>query len=247
MKNKINKAELNFLINAVMFLCMASMAGIGFLIKYTLIDGQSRWIKYGKNVDLYFLGMDRHAWGDIHLVLGFVLIGLLVLHIFLHWCVIKTVYNRLVQRKTAQLALTALLVLLTAVFLALPFFITPKVVDIRPGEGRHPTGNAHHRHTAIDSLTLPEEKVHEQRPSNRDHDHADPSLGLKGYMTLAEVSAKYKIPAEFIKTSLRIPNSVSDNQTFGRLRKQYPFTMHDVEKIIDGYRKKNKQATDTNN
>lgn len=80
----MHKSILNFSINAVMALCMSAIIGIGFLIKYTLISGQERWDVYGKNVELYWYGMDRNQWGLFHLILGFVLMVLLVAHIVLH-------------------------------------------------------------------------------------------------------------------------------------------------------------------
>jgi len=36
------------------------------------------------------LGLGRHDWGDIHFVLALVFIGLILLHLILHWTWIKT-------------------------------------------------------------------------------------------------------------------------------------------------------------
>ncbi|MBU0567408.1 DUF4405 domain-containing protein, partial [bacterium] len=80
-----DKSKVNFVIDALMFLCMMAITGTGFLMKFVLIPGQERWVKYGRNVELLLLGIDRHEWGAIHLVLGFILLGLLVIHIILHW------------------------------------------------------------------------------------------------------------------------------------------------------------------
>ena len=68
----MKKSTINFIIDVLMFICMAAVAGIGFLIKYTLISGRESWIVYGDKVDLYFLGIYRHEWGTIHLIIGFV-------------------------------------------------------------------------------------------------------------------------------------------------------------------------------
>ena len=91
-----DKSKVSFVIDALMFLCMMAIAGIGFLMKFVLIPGKERWVKYGRNVDLYLLGMDRHEWGTIHLVIGFILLGLLVLHIILHWKMILAMYHRFI-------------------------------------------------------------------------------------------------------------------------------------------------------
>ena len=93
----MQKSVLNFSINATMTLCMSAIVGIGFLIKYTLISGQERWGIYGRNVEISLLGMDRHQWGMLHLILGFILLGLLVAHIILHWKIITNVYKKLLK------------------------------------------------------------------------------------------------------------------------------------------------------
>jgi hypothetical protein len=36
----MNKAQLNFAIDALMFLCMTAIAGLGFLMKYVLLPGR---------------------------------------------------------------------------------------------------------------------------------------------------------------------------------------------------------------
>ena len=97
----MRKPTLNFIINALMLFCMCAIIGIGFLIKYTLVSGQEQIIKYGNKVELSLFGMDRHEWGAIHLIVGYILIGLLLLHIILHWKVIISVYKRLLQKKPA--------------------------------------------------------------------------------------------------------------------------------------------------
>ena len=93
----MQKSVLNFSINATMTLCMSAIVGIGFLIKYTLISGQERWEIYGRNVEISLLGMDRHQWGMLHLILGFILLGLLVAHIILHWKIITNVYKKIIK------------------------------------------------------------------------------------------------------------------------------------------------------
>jgi hypothetical protein len=68
-----HKSRINFLIDVVMFLMMMAIAGIGFLMKYVLVPGSERWEKYGSNVDLFLWGWDRHQWGALHLILGYIL------------------------------------------------------------------------------------------------------------------------------------------------------------------------------
>ena len=81
----MKKSNVNFVIDALMFFCMSAIAGIGFLMNDVLISGRETWEEYGSNIELEFLWMDRHTWGDIHLFFGIILLGLLALHIILHW------------------------------------------------------------------------------------------------------------------------------------------------------------------
>ena len=46
------RPRINFLINALMFLCAAAMGGIGFLLRYDLVTGEQRQAIYGSNVRL---------------------------------------------------------------------------------------------------------------------------------------------------------------------------------------------------
>jgi hypothetical protein len=85
MNAKINKLKLNLVIDLIMFLVMMAVAGIGFMIKYVLVPGSERNEIYGKGVELFYWGLDRHQWGNIHLILSLILLFLLLLHIFFHW------------------------------------------------------------------------------------------------------------------------------------------------------------------
>ncbi|WP_298238425.1 DUF4405 domain-containing protein [uncultured Algibacter sp.] len=135
----MKKPVLNFTINTVMSICMSAIIGTGFLIKYILIPGKERWVKYGNNVELYWLGMDRHEWGTLHLILGLVLLALVIVHIFLHWKIIVGVYKKLIAQP-----LTKKIVALAFLFLCLllifgSFFIEPKVKSVKKNNGQQVT------------------------------------------------------------------------------------------------------------
>jgi len=61
-------------------------------------------------------------------------------------------------------------------------------------------------------------------------------MEIRGFMTLAEVSEKYNMPTQCLKTHLGIPVSVPDMEKLGRLKKNCNFTMSDVEGVIARYR-----------
>lgn len=108
----VMRQKVNTVIDIVMFVVMVALAVIGFLIRYTLISGTERWDKFGRNLDMIFLGLDRHEWGDIHLILGIFLAVLLVLHIVFHRKQIVCMFKKLFLKKKAMVAVTFFLMML---------------------------------------------------------------------------------------------------------------------------------------
>lgn len=135
MNHIIKKAKYNFILDALMLLCMSLVAGIGFLMKYMLVPGSERWIKYGRNVDLTFLGMGRHEWGSIHLFSACLGLGLLFLHILLHTQWIIATCKKIAAGRKRKFTAAILFVLACLLLLMAPFFIEPKVIEIWEGPG----------------------------------------------------------------------------------------------------------------
>ena len=95
----MKKSSLLLLIDVLMFIFLALMTGLGLMIKYILVPGTKRWDIYGRNVDLTFLGMDRHEWGTVHLIFAILFLSLLVLHIILHWKILVAYVCKIVNTK----------------------------------------------------------------------------------------------------------------------------------------------------
>ncbi|MGB5419276.1 DUF4405 domain-containing protein [Algibacter sp.] len=138
-ENTFRKPILNFAINTIMTLCMSAIIGTGFLIKYTLIPGQERWDVYGQKVELYLLGLDRHQWGMIHLILGFVLLGLLITHIVFHWKIIVNVYKKIVKEPITKKIVALVFIILCLLMILFPFFVQPEIQSMKKGNGRQVT------------------------------------------------------------------------------------------------------------
>jgi hypothetical protein len=132
----MNKGKLNFVIDASMFLCLMSMAGLGFLMNYILPPGRKVWQKYGRNLDLTWLGWDRHDWGEIHLYLAFTLLGLLALHIILHWSLIVGLCARLIPDPKRRHWVVLAFLVISLLLIYFPFLITPEVGERGRGGGR---------------------------------------------------------------------------------------------------------------
>jgi len=222
---------------------MAAIAGIGFLMKVVLIPGQDRWIKYGKNVEIYVLNLDRHQWGTVHLVIALVLLGLLLLHIILHWKLIVGLFSKLITNKSTRKLITVVFVFISVFLFLFAFFVKPEIGKIIQGHGRLVTDENIVSETEIadihDNKTAVEEDniIENTEESHERHNRSDRDIEIRGYMTIGEVSLANDVPSSYIKKKLNIPETVSDNQSLGVLRREYGFRMSDIEKIINEYKK----------
>jgi hypothetical protein len=151
----MDKPKLNFVIDALMFLCLMALAGLGFLMKFALPSGREAWAKYGSNLQFSWLGWDRHDWGDIHLYLAFTLLSLLVLHVILHWQPILSLFKRLVPDPRRRFRIALIFLLLSLVLLYFPFMISPDSKGRGRGGHRSQGGGAPSRSALPGSLLMP--------------------------------------------------------------------------------------------
>lgn len=135
---RISKVKLNFIIDILMYLSMMIVVGIGFLMEYVLIPGSERNEVYGRNVELSFWNLDRHQWGNFHLIFGFILIFLLLLHIIFHWKLIVAIYRKMVSGKSIRIVLGIVLLFLTLILAVAPIFVKPEIQE--GGRGDHNGG-----------------------------------------------------------------------------------------------------------
>ncbi len=131
-ENEISKNTLNLIIDCVLLILLLLMAGIGFLMKYTLVSGEERLAAFGKSTDLEFWGMTRHEWGDIHLIVSLIFLALLLLHIILHWTCIESFFIRKIPGRSLRITLVVISILFILVSLLGPFFIKPRQVPFQP-------------------------------------------------------------------------------------------------------------------
>lgn len=65
-------------LNLILWLVGSALASTGLILAFRLLPGRDH-----RGTTLW--GMDRHAWGDIHTWLAYVLIILVALHLWIHW------------------------------------------------------------------------------------------------------------------------------------------------------------------
>lgn len=154
----MDKTKINFVIDALMFLCLMAMAGLGFLMKYVLLPGRQAWAKYGRNVELTWLGWDRHDWGEIHLYLAFILLTLLTIHLILHWKMILGLFEKLIPNHRRRVRIALAFLIITVLLIYFPFLVTPEVRERGRGGGRHGAVEMGIGQTAVASLGEKETK-----------------------------------------------------------------------------------------
>jgi len=244
--NPKQKSKLNFIIDVLMFIVMMAIAGIGFLMKFVLVRGSQVWEIYGENLDLFLWGWDRHQWGTFHLILGYILIGLLILHIVFHWKQIGVMFKCIIAKKSFRIVLTIIFIILSLLFFLFAFIVDIDKITLKRGEGRHRLEHIHQEGYEQSSIDLKQEMSmsSEVKKNNKKNNiHPESSAQVEGKMSLESIATIYKVPADSIKKFLGIPLSCSDRETLGQLRKRYDFHMSDVERYIEKYQKENNITT----
>ena len=241
---KFNRTKINFYIDLSMLIVFAALIGVGFLIKFVLIPGQERWILYGKNLELTFLGLNRHEWGTIHLFTGILFFVLFVLHIIFHWNMIKCMFRNCIKPKVLRTVTVIVALFLFAGLIVFPFFVQPQKTSIQRGEGRINLEGMDldlndsirvklKKPKKLDKSGEPQLEYEKKTTGEGEsREHRKQEIDVKGSMTLEEVAKKYDYPISKLKEKLDLPDSVDGSERLGPLRKKYDFRLGDVKEII---------------
>ncbi len=73
----MKRSTVNFLLDAMLAAALLGMIGTGILLRYTLPAGSGRMTAVW--------GLTRHEWGDVHFWLALAAVGMVVVHLSLHW------------------------------------------------------------------------------------------------------------------------------------------------------------------
>ena len=106
----MKKADWKYLVDSFLFICLLSLASIGFLMGFVLAEGPT-----GQETEKFFLGLHRHQWGNIHLYLSITFTILVVVHLVLNWNWIKQKARNLFKKRWG----TMLIITVAASFMVL--------------------------------------------------------------------------------------------------------------------------------
>lgn len=133
-----DRTTLCYLIDGALFVSLMSLTGIGLLLAFVLVPGRQAHEVYGPGVHLTWLGWDRHQWGDLHLVLSLVFVGLCVLHVALHWRQIICWLQRRIPKRGARTLVGAGVAVVGLAAVSLALVAQPEVQHHGRGHGwRH--------------------------------------------------------------------------------------------------------------
>ncbi|MFC2169607.1 DUF4405 domain-containing protein [Acidobacteriota bacterium] len=213
----MKKSDWQYLVDTLLFLSIIGIALIGFLMGIFLPQGPT-----APESSKYFLGLHRHQWGNIHFYLSIAFVTLLIIHLVLSWKWIKNKSRQLFKERwnTALIFIALASVLLIFLFWAL----YPRVPGAYEDYGTRAGERA--KQPKLSEKRYPK---HDEKFSYED---GLASIVITGQTTLRQIEKATGIPAKTIAAELRLPSNVSIDETFGRLRRGYGFTIQDVRDAI---------------
>ena len=117
------RQPLNFWIDVLGAFLFSVLLGTGILMKWILPPGTC-----DEAALKLWLGHARHWWGDIHFWVAMALIALILLHVYLHWKWVCSLWRTLVG--TARSPKTWALGVVLAAAMAIPWLIPAEVVEV---------------------------------------------------------------------------------------------------------------------
>ena len=212
----MKKSDWQYLIDTLLFINILGIVLIGFLLGLFLPKGPSV-----AESEKYFLGLHRHAWGDIHFFLSIALTALLFIHLLLSWNWIKGKAKQIFKTAWTPALISTLVLALAAPLLIWSFW--PKYAGryAEHGLGIKEEDRASSL-SRINRGAYPDPFPSQEAPGN---------IVITGQMTLADVEKTSGLSADLIKEELGLPKRARKDETLGQLRKRYGFSSKTSETL----------------
>jgi predicted RecB family endonuclease len=213
----MKKTDWQYLIDTLLFLCIVGIIFIGFLMGLVLPKGPQ-----APESAKYFLGLHRHQWGNVHFYLSIVFTTLVIIHLILSWKWIKSKSRQIFKKGwSSMLILTALASIL---ILALFWAFYPRIPGAYEDYGVRAGAKAKQHNLAKEGFPVHEETIFLE--------DGTVAIVITGQTTLRQVEEATGIPAKDIAAKLGLPEKVSPDESFGRLRKLYPIAIQNVRDAV---------------
>ena len=212
----MKKSDWQYLVDSLLFICIIGIVFIGFLLGLFIPKGP-----YVPESAKYFLGLHRHAWGNMHFYLSIAFSVFIVIHLIFSWKWIKTKANQIFKNSWPTLLTLTLITALAAPFLIWSFW--PKYsevyADIDPGLRNKSAPASLYREAA-------------GQDNEGSLDQGENYVVITGQMTLADMEKSTGISTAVFKEKLGLPKRTKSEETLGRLKKLYGFELLDIRDII---------------
>ncbi len=152
-------------------------------------------------------------------------VGLLGLHIALHWRQVVSLFGRWVNSRQLRWVLGLGFGGVCLALLLVPLFAP---IDVRAAAGH---GRRRATLAELEEQTGCASRLHHGAASSRVS-----ALEIEGWMTLREVAHTYDVPIEHLAAQLGLPADTPYDTRLGLLRKRYGFRMSDVRRAVVAYR-----------
>ena len=252
----MNKNNLKYLIDALLFICMVGLVGIGFLQGLVLEEGPVSDVS-----KKYFLGLHTHQWGHIHFYIAIAFTVLIIIHLILSWKWIKACSIRIFKNKwgSALIGMVVISLLIPLIFWAFSLKHADKYAEYgtRSGRGQNIVLTEKQvKGKAVQEVVEPpaqkeesvqgeeslyegrQEPVEEPRLTRGRLDEHETGILITGQMTLLELEKITGIPKSTILREMGLPTNIPSSESLGRLKRRYNFTMQELRDKIGALLKK---------
>jgi hypothetical protein len=213
----MKKTDWQYLVDTLLFLCIVGIIFIGFLMGLVLPKGPA-----APESAKYFLGLHRHQWGNIHFYLSIAFSALIIIHLIFSWKWIKGKSRQIFKKGWSSM----LIVTAVASILVLTIFwaLYPRYPGTYEDYGVRAGAKAKEHNPANERFPVHEETIFLE--------DGTVAIVITGQTTLKQVADATGIPIKEIAAELSLPAKISPNESFGRLRKQYPITIQGARDTI---------------
>jgi hypothetical protein len=236
-EQEMKKSDWQYLVDTFLFISIAGIAVIGFLMGLVIPKGPA-----APESTKYFLGLHRHQWSNIHFYLSIAFIVFATIHILLGWKWIKNKARQIFKNRwNTALIFTAIAPVLLVILLWALCPRTPGSYEgygARAGERAQPQPSAqresapHEKKSEVQKKEEIHEAEHEQKLTRGISAEDQSGILITGRMTLRDLGKETRIPARRIADKLNLPSTISLDESLGRLRRRFGFTIQDVRDAI---------------
>jgi hypothetical protein len=219
----MSRTALNAIVDLVAYVGLVALATTGLMLRWQMPPGSGGLHGMGSGSGAgtgsrpitVVWGLTRHEWGSIHYWIALGLMGVLAVHLILHWkwivCVLRGKPHSDVSGGRFAVGVAGLL--LVTLLAAAPL-LTP-------------------------AQTTPRSELH-MNSSGESTDHNSPDEGgdadnvesIRGFMTLEDVASQSGVHVSEILERLGLPPDSAPSEQVGRLLKAHGMDMSDLRLVV---------------